>query len=191
MSLCHFSGERISLAAVLKTDDGKLEVPKFVTRRKLQSLFGKKYGTTIGDALELCIECVKDHFQEDPTFSDWTPPMQNFYLCDPEYSVASDLEEAVLVAGRHCSSINFAVQSVEPSVGTRKDVPSSRQWERAVKEIVSSKDASFGHCFGSKISLKEGGLKVNVGFVHDNYAAQFDAISKQFCYPEYSAASAS
>ena len=172
-----FSGERISLAAILKTDDGVLVIPKFVARRKLHSLFGEKYGNDMKEALELCIECAEEHFRRNPIYSSWKPPMKSFSLGKAEHSTADDLEEAVLVAGRYCSSINMAEQIVQQMSGSQKSAPASRQWETKIKENVGHYNTSFENCFDAKISLKEGGVKVKVGFISEKYAAQFEAIS--------------
>ncbi len=172
-----FSGERISLAAILKTDDGALAVPRFVARKKLRSLFGEKFGNDISEALEICIECAEEYFQRNPIYSNWRPPIKSFYVREPEHSIASDLEEAVLVAGRQCSSINLAEQLVQRSPESLKTVPLSRQWEAEVRKNVTQRNTLFENCFGARISLKEGGVKVKVGFVSEKYAAQFEAIS--------------
>ncbi|MCY4263378.1 MAG: hypothetical protein OXE78_00780 [Gammaproteobacteria bacterium] len=172
-----FSGERISLAAILKMDDGALVVPKLVSRKKLRSLFGEKDGSVLSDTLKLCIECAEDYYRKNPIFSNWSPPMQNFYLGDPEHSVALDLEEAVHVAGMHCSSVYSTQHSAEVSAKSQNNASYSRQWELKVKENVSQENMSYQNYFWSRIRLKEGGVMVKVGFVHEKYAAQFEAIS--------------
>lgn len=172
-----FSGERISLAAIIKTDDGSLAVHKFVGQRKLRSLFGEKFGESMREALSLCMECAEEFFQRNPIYSDWKPPMKSFHIGAAEHSVANDLEEAILVAGRHCSSISMAEQMERQSPSSLKATPFSRKWETEIMQRVGQHYSSYESFFNNKISLKEGGVKVKVGFLSEKYAAQFEAIS--------------
>lgn len=172
-----FSGERISLAAIVKTDDGYLAVPKFVSQRKLRSLFGEPLGENMKEAMSLCIECAEEFFQRNPIYGSWKPPMKSFHIGVAEHSVASDLEEAILVAGRHCSSINLVEQMERQSPSSLKSIPFSRKWETEIIEKVGRHHSSYESFFNNKISLKEGGVKVKVGFLSERYAAQFEAIS--------------
>ena len=172
-----FSGERISLAAIIRTDDGALAVHRFVGQRKLRSLFGEKFGESMKEALDLCMECAEDFFQRNPIYSNWKPPMKSFHIGPAEHSVANDLEEAILVAGRHCSSISAAEQMERQSPAAPKTTPFPRQWETEIIETVGRRHSSFESFFNTRISLKEGGVKVKVGFLSEKYAAQFEAIS--------------
>ncbi len=165
------SDERISLAAIVKADEGALLVPRFVARRKLQSLFGTNFGVRIADALDVCVECAEEHYQRNPIYLDWKPPIDSFHVGKAEHSVATDLEEAILVAGKYCSSIGVAEQT------ERKSSPLHKQWETEIKANVSQHYSSFERLFNTRISLKEGGVELNVGFLSDKYAAQFEAVS--------------
>lgn len=173
-----FSGERISLAAIVKADDGALLVPKFVARRKLRDLFGAKMGNHIADALDICVDCAEGHFKRNPIYLDWKPPMESFHVGKSEYSFATDLEEAILVVGQYCSSISVVEQAERKSSSeTQKNPPLHKQWETEIKANVGMRHSAFKQLFDSKISLKKGGVELKVGFLSDKYAAQFEAVA--------------
>ena len=97
--------------------------------------------------------------------------MDSFHVGKVEHSVANNLEEAILVVGKYCSSIGAAEQT------ERKSSPLHKQWETEIKANVGQQYSAFERLFNARISLKKGGVELNVGFLSDKYAAQFVAVS--------------
>lgn len=174
-----FSGEKISVAGIVKADDGTLIVPKFVSRHKFRSLFGAKFGVHISDMLSICIECAEEHFQKNPIYLDWKPPISSFHIGDTEHSMAVDLEEAILIVGKYCSSMYVSEKTSQHSFSeSRKPPPLHRLWESEIRSSVGMHRSSFELNFDRCVYLKEGGVRLNFGFLSEKYAAQFEAVSK-------------
>ncbi len=174
-----FSGEKISVAAIVKTDDGTLIVPKFVSRHKFRSLFGARFSAHVSDMLEICIECAEEHFQKNPIYLDWKPPISSFHIGETEHSMAVDLEEAVLIVGKCCSSIFVSEKTSQTAFpGLKKLPPFHRIWESEIRSSVGMHRSSFEINFDKCVYLKEGGVRLNFGFLSEKYVAQFEAVSK-------------
>jgi len=174
-----FSGERISIAAIVKADDGTVFIPKFISKQKFENLFGIEYGNRVSGMLDMCIDCAENHFRRNPIFIDWKPPIERFFVGQAEHSVAMDLEDAIVIVGKYCSSINLAENTAQNiSTEIRKFPPLHKQWESKVRENVSMHHSSFDSSFKKSFYLKEGGIKLNVGFLSERYAAQFEAVSR-------------
>ncbi|MCY3689291.1 MAG: hypothetical protein OXI17_07525 [Gammaproteobacteria bacterium] len=178
------SGERITLAAILKADEGALLVPRFVSWEKLKSLYGETYGRELEKALSICLSRAEEHYSTSPIFADWLPPIEGFYLGDPKHSLASDITEAVLVAGRHCSSISLASQSEEPSSGPIKAVSAHEKWTSRIIQDVGEQCSWVANCFNAKVDLKAAHMQIKIGLLTEHYAAQFEAVASPAAIPK-------
>ena len=171
------SGERITLAAILKTDQGALLVSRFVDWRKLKSLYGEKYGGELEKALSICLARAEEHYRTRPIFSEWFPPIEGFHLGGPKHSLAKDMTEAILVAGRHCSSISLAFQLDETAAA-------SERWTRSIFMDVDEKCSWVTPCFDIKVDLKAADMQIRIGLLTERYAAQFEAVDSSEAIPK-------
>ena len=178
------SGERITLAAIVKADEGPLLVPRFVSWEKLRGLYGEKYGKELNKALAICISRAEQHFQKSPIFADWPPPIEGFYLCEAKHSMAKDITEAILVAGRHCSSVSLASQLLDSSPSAAKTTSFPEQWTNKVFQDVDRRCSWIADCFNAMVDLKATDMQIKVGLLTEHYAAQFEAVSSPSAIPK-------
>lgn len=178
------SGERITMAAIVKADEGALLVPRFVSWGKLKSLYGEKFGGELENALSLCLIRAEEHFRTRPIFTDWVPPVEGFLLGDPKHSTANDLTEAVLVAGRHCSSISLASQLAESSSGPAKPTSQHEKWTSTIIRDVVEQCSLFADCFNASVDLAATDMQIKVGLLTEHYAVQFEAVSGPATIPK-------
>ena len=172
------------MAAIVKADDGALLVPRFVSWGKLKNLYGEKYGGELEKALSICMVRAEEHFRARPIFTDWLPPVEGFLLGDPKHSTANDLTEAVLVAGRHCSSVNLASQLAESLSTSAKQTSQHEKWSRTIIKDVIEQCSLFADCFNASVDLAATDLQIKVGLLTEHYAAQFEAVSGPSAIPK-------
>jgi len=177
------SGERITLGAVVKADEGAVFVSKFLNWGKLKTLYGESYGRELEQALSICVSNAKKHFEKSPIFSNWEPPIEGFLLGETKHSLANDMSEAILVAGRLCSSISFASQIAQPSATASKASSVQQVWSNGVLTEVGEICPWVTECFDARVDLKTAGMQIRVGLLTQDYAAQFEAVSSSSSIP--------
>ena len=178
------SDERITMGAIVKADEGALLVPRFVSWGKLRNLYGEKYGRELEKALSLCLIRAEKHYRSRPIFTDWLPPIEGFLLGNPKHSVANDMTEAILVVGRHCSSISMASQLAESSSGPAKPASQYEKWTSTVIRDVVEQCSLFADCFNANVDLAATDMQIKVGLLTEHYAAQFEAVSGPTAIPK-------
>ncbi len=178
------SGERITLAAIVKSDEGALLVPRFASWEKLRNLYGEKYGRELEKALSICLTKAEEHFRKSPIFAEWLPPIEGFYLGDPKHSVANDMTEAIMVAGRHSSSISLASQLMETASGSAKTASAPEKWTSRIIEDVGEQCSWIANCFNARVDLKAADMQIKIGLLTEHYAAQFEAVSSPAAIPK-------
>ena len=112
------SGERISLATIIKGEDSQFQAARTITGLKIRVLFGQKTGIYINDALGVCLASAGKFYKANPLDRAWEPPIEGFYLGGIKHSLANSFEGAMSTAASQSSSFNFALQTNQPSKAT-------------------------------------------------------------------------
>jgi len=167
------SGERITLGAILKGDDGLLIAAKLVPAVKIKSVFGKKFGGRIADALVICMNAAEKFYCDKPLTKIWTHPMEGFFASQFREAVADNIEDGLMRAARNSSSLNLvknddAGKSGRINPGT---------WRKEIFNKVMVERSDFKTCFEQKVSLSDEGVPLKFGFISSNYVAHFDTIA--------------
>ena len=171
------SGERITLGAIVKGDDGSLMVAKLVPATRLKNIFGKVFGGRIADALNICVASAEAYFSNQPLTRDWRPPLDGFLVSETRSSVAEDIEDGLLMAARNscCLSVSLEAVKEQKSAGTEKIDPQT--WRREILKQIKVKRTDFEIYFDQTIEVSPSGVPLTFGFISPRYAAHFDAIS--------------
>lgn len=172
------SGERITIGTVVKGEDQALMAAKLVLVHNLKKIYGKEFGTRIGDALELCVNAAEKFYSLNPLSSSWSPPLEGFYLGKENSTLAKDFEEGWLVSAMHSSSFSVAFDAEKAKNANKPDVTAPEDWRKRIIEAVKMSRHDFNHCFQRKVSIQGSGVPFRFDFYSENYAAHFDAISE-------------
>ena len=171
------SGERITLGAIVKGDDGSLMVAKLVPATRLKSILGKVFGGRIAEALNICVASAEAYFSKQALTRDWRPPLDGFLVSETRSSVAVDLEDGLLMAARNscCLAVSLEADREQRSAETKKINPQT--WREEIIEQVILLRKDFEIYFEKTINFSLSGVPLTFGFVSPRYAAHFDAIS--------------
>ena len=169
------SGERITAGIIVKGEDQDLVAAKLLPASHLAKVYGREFAKRIADAVGLCIRHARKFYQINPLSTLWTPPLERFFLSDIQSSVAANMEESVTRTAVRCSSFSASkeVERIASFDQSRESAP--ELWRRKVTDAVTAERAEFGACFQKSI-LIAGSIPLNLGFLSDRYAAQFDAV---------------
>ena len=108
------TGERISLATIVKGEDSQFQAVRTITELKIRVLFGQKIRMGINGALGVCLTSAEKFFRANPFDSNWEPPIERFYLGEMKHSLANSFDEALTIAVSQSSSFGFALQTDQP-----------------------------------------------------------------------------
>ena len=169
------SGERITAGVIVKGEDQDLVAAKLLSASQLGKTYGREFAKRIADAVGLCIRHASKFYRINPLSTLWTPPLERFFLSDIQSSVAASMEEGVTRAAVRCSSLSASkeVKRIASFGQSRESAP--ELWRKSVTSAVTAEHAEFGACF-RKCILIAGRTPLNLGFMSDRYAAQFDAV---------------
>jgi len=171
------SGERITMGIILKGDDQALIAARLIPSTRLKRMFGQEMGGRIADALSLCIEQAEKFYTRQSLTGVWSPPLEGFYLGDLKSSLAEDIEDALMNASKHCSSIGLAM-ALESAEGAAKPERSAPEdWRMRIFEAVTDRKGELAEFFEQSVTIRGYGLPMKFGFISDSYAAQFDAVN--------------
>jgi len=172
-----FSGERITLGTLVKGSDQALIAAKLIPAPKLKKMYGQEFGDRIADALALCIRSAEEFYGNKPLSSNWTPPLEGFYIGEVNSSLAENIEEGLQRAAMYCSSFSVSIEVTKLNTGNKSNISAPEFWRKNILKEVTIKRADFALCFGQSVSIRGSGVPMTFGFLSANYAAQFDAIS--------------
>ena len=105
------SGERIAVGTVVKGEDQSLIVAKLIPFQKLKKVYGEEFGRRIGDALQYCIDAAEKFYSLHPLSSQWTPPLEGFYLGKEVTTLAKNMEDGLLLSAMQSSSFSVAFKA--------------------------------------------------------------------------------
>ncbi|MDO9317165.1 MAG: hypothetical protein Q7V56_03070 [Gammaproteobacteria bacterium] len=173
------SGERFTLGVVVKGMDQKVMAVKLIPTHKLKIIFGEKFGGRIAGALNLCMDASEKFYAFNSLASPWEPPLDGFFSSTMSVSRANSLDEGVFRAAMHSSSFAVAdeYERINKAVSIKvKTAPEI--WRHCIVEEVVRRRKDLKGMFEREVSIKgSGGMPIKFGFLSENYAAQFDAIS--------------
>ncbi|MEE8059100.1 MAG: hypothetical protein V3T17_14875 [Pseudomonadales bacterium] len=172
------SGERITLGALVKGSDQALIAAKLIHAPKLKNIYSQEFGARIADALTVCIRAAEEFYNNKPLSSHWAPPLEGFFISKVFSSVAENIEEGLLRAAMHCSSFSVSLEAEKLLSVGKSDISAPESWRKKILEAVTIERANYAHYFDCKVSIRGSGVPLKFGFLSDNYAAQFDAISE-------------
>lgn len=110
-----FSGERITLGAVVKGEDNALIVANLFSKSKLNELFGKTLSERVTYALTFALEAADDFYSKNDIRDQWNIPVDGFSLCSERESRAANIEDGLMHASKQCSIfIDFGEQDSKP-----------------------------------------------------------------------------
>jgi len=170
------SGERITMGIILKGDDQALIAARLVPSSRLKKMYGLEMGERIADAFSLCIDRAEKFYTRQSLAGAWSPPLEGFYLGELKSSLAEDIEDALLNASRHSSSIGLAMslENLEEPAKPERSAP--EDWRMRIFDAVTGKRGELAAFFERSVTIRGYGLPMKFGFISDSYAAQFDAV---------------
>ncbi len=169
------SGERITAGVIVKGDDQDLVAAKLLSASSLAKIYGRDFARRIAEAAAFCVRHAGQFYGMNPLSTAWSPPLERFFLGDVYWSDAESMEEGVSRAAIRCSSLS-ASEEIERLASLRQSrISAPELWRRRVTSAVTAEHAEFGACF-RKCILIAGRTPLNLGFMSDRYAAQFDAV---------------
>ena len=172
------SGERISLATIVKGEDSQFLVARTITGLKIRGLFGQKLGTHISDSLGVCLTNAEEFYAANPVDRNWEPQMEGFYLGETKQSLANSFEEALMIAASKSSSFSFALQVEKLAGETNKTSKvSPKAWRKGIFEAVTSKNRELADFFEKETPVRGAGVPIKFDFLSKPYAAQFESVA--------------
>ena len=171
------SGERITMGIVLKGDDQALIAARLIPSARLRRMYGPEMGGRLAGALSMCIDQAEEFYTRQPLAGVWAPPLEGFYLGEVKSSLAENIEDALLNASRLSSSIGLAMslENIEESAKSERSAP--EDWRMRIFDAVTGKRGELAEFFEQSVTIRGYGLPMKFGFIANNYAAQFDAVS--------------
>ena len=172
------SGERIAVGTVVKGEDQSLIVAKLIPFQKLKKVYGEEFGRRIGDALQYCIDAAEKFYSLNPLSSQWTPPLEGFYLGKEVTTLAKNMEDGLLLSAMHSSSFSVAFNAEQAKIASRSELTAPEDWRKQIIKAVQMNRHDFDHCFQRKLQIHGSGVHFKFDFISEKYAAHFDAISE-------------
>ena len=172
------SGERIAVGTVVKGEDQLLIVAKLIPFQKLKKVYGEEFGRRIGDALQYCIDAAEKFYSLNPLSSQWTPPLEGFYLGKEVTTLAKNMEDGLLLSAMHSSSFSVAFNAEQAKIASRSELTAPEDWRKQIIKAVQMNRHDFDHCFQRKFQIHGSGVHFKFDFISEKYAAHFDAISE-------------
>mgnify|MGYP003145574420 CR=1 FL=1 len=171
-----FSEERITLAALVKGSDQALIAAKLIHAEKLKKMYGGEFGGKIADALSLCIKSAENFYNNKPLSTNWTPPLEGFYIGKLNSSLATNIEDALFQTAMQSSSFSLSIDAMKTSPNDKSGISAPESWRKNILEAVRIQRADFADYFEKSITIRGAGVPITFGFLSANYAAHFDAI---------------
>lgn len=172
------SGERITVGTVVKGDDNAMLAARLIPAAKMRGMYGIEFGNRISDALKLCLDKAEDYYSTRSLASNWRPALEGFYLGELHASVAEGLDDALMMAAMHSSSFSVAIDLEKLASNSEKQEQSGPgQWRKNIFDAVVVSRSDLAGCFDQAIAIRGSGVPIKFGFVSEQYAAQFEAIS--------------
>ncbi len=172
------SGERITIGTIVKGDDQALIAARLIAATRIKSMYGQEFGNRVTDALSLCMNYAEKFYKAHPLSSKWEPPLDGFYLSNISSSLAEDIDDALIVAAMHCSSFSLSLEASKLLPDSKSELSAPKSWRNEIFKAVTSARSEFSHYFEQKVQIKGSGVPLKIGFLSENYAAQFDAIAE-------------
>ena len=172
----HASGERLTVGLIVEGENRELIAAELLPASRLRRIYGREFGKRIADALKLCIHYAEKFYKVNPLSIVWSPPLEGFFLSEIQSSVGESLEDSLTQAAVHCSSFSVSAQAARLHSVQRTRVSAPELWRKRITEAVTVQHAEFASCFGKRITLTGSSVPLKLGFLSDNYAAQFDVV---------------
>lgn len=170
------SGERITVATLVKGGDNSFIAAKLLNSAKLKALYGTDFAESISDALSHALRDAEAFYQHRPLSVDWLSPFEGFSLGSLAYSLANSFEEGLLRAA--ASSSSFALSELQSRVQSpsKATVSAPEMWRRSIFESIQSRCEDYAGYFNRSILVSDTGIPIVIDFLSARYAAQFEAI---------------
>lgn len=173
-----FSGERISLATIVRGEDRQFLAARTITELSIRGMFGQEFGTHISDSLGICLSNAEQFFSTRPVERDWEPYLEGFYLGDVKHSLANSFEEALMIAASQSSSFNLALHSEHLGEENEKAIKiSPKAWRKGIFEAVTKKNKDLAGFFEQETPVRGAGVPIKFDFLSGPYAAQFESVT--------------
>lgn len=171
------SGERITLGVIVKGKDKALMVAKTASSKKLSLLLGDFFAEKISDVFRLSLEATESFYSENSIFTNWNPPIDGVFISSSRSSLAENIEDALIKAGRASSSLFLASDTHFSSTEIKQVTFNAQTWRKEILTRVKAIKQGMDVFFDQDIQLSGSGIPFKFGFVSTKYAAHFDAIS--------------
>lgn len=172
-----FSGERITLATLVKGGDQAFIAAKLIHSEKIKKIYGNDFGASISDALSLVLRSAEEFYLHKPLSTNWTPPLEGFFTGQLNSSLSQNIEDALFVAAMHSSSFSAAVEAAKDEESNKPGKSAPEIWRKNILSAVKNYRADFANYFDKKIEIRGSGVPLTYSFISASYAAQFDAVS--------------
>lgn len=165
------SGERLTAFVVAADAHGKSLVSRTLGDGVLRALYGGK-ALGVMAMLELVEDSIKAHAKDHHGALSWEPPMSGFHLGPLRKLRSSSLQAALKSAVQFCASLGTVAMLDQSTLDAEM---AANVWRDQVRERVLSQNILVRGRFDHKVELVNNHA-VRIGFVADNYAAQFGVL---------------
>ncbi|HYE74367.1 MAG TPA: hypothetical protein VEF04_13595 [Blastocatellia bacterium] len=172
------SGERITVAALVKGNDKAFIAAKLLNFAKLRSLYGADFATSINDAMAFCMTDAENFYANHPLSAQWMPPFEGFAVGNLAYSLAENIDEALLIAAMSSSSFAVAFEQERERTVNKDVISAPESWRKSIFEAIENTRKEFAEFFRKSVVVKERGIPITIDFLSKRYAAQFEAIAE-------------
>ena len=172
------SGERITAGVIVKGEDQDVVAARLLSASRLSKIYGGEFGARIAEAIGLCVLHARKFYGTNPLSTPWSPPLERFFLGDIQSSVADSTHEGVSRAAFRCSSLSASKELERLASISQSRISAPESWRERVTKAVTAEHAEFGPCFRKSILIPGSNIPLNLGFLSDRYAAQFDAVGR-------------
>jgi hypothetical protein len=168
------SGERLTIAAVVRAASGQTQVRQLITPDAINKMFG-----TAGSGMKLVVAhtslSIQQQLDRGLPFEDLSFPFGGFVFGGARDCLAQDLNEVFEVAFKLGGAFGLSQfgAAEKPSDETRRAFD---EWAEKVRaELLVSSDAQFQDAFNVSVPLLAN-RKTRIGFLRGGYAANFGVL---------------
>lgn len=166
------SGERITIAIAIISNDGSSKVIQAIRNELLECLYGAKADHFQSLILWIC-ESLDKNLSCGRKIQEWTPPFQGIFIGECQQAADDDIKGILRQAIRFSASLSCIALEAERSEDEQEPKKYADRWIRSIQDEVKAIDAAYLSAFSKKVQLKHADILTTYGFINEKYASNF------------------
>ena len=165
------SGEKLTIAIAVKGNDGAVNIYKTASRKLFNCLCGDvETADSLYSMIQLSINSAENHLNNRVSLDDWTSPVASIAIGRSVDALGENIED-IFFQSLNLTSI-LGASSLANKRNPQKEVD-LRTWKKDIKNRVLIKSPAVASCFDFGVTLPGGMINTKIGFLVNNYAADF------------------